>query len=87
MIPPSLGTRQGLIALNPPYGRRLGQKEATPRLMGEILHKLQRDFRGWRVILMLPEKRLLRQFPFGVAAHRTLHGGHPVWLAIGGVPL
>jgi hypothetical protein len=55
--------------------------------MGEILHKLQRDFRGWRVILVLPEKRLLRQFPFGVSAHRTLHGGHPVWLAIGSVPL
>jgi putative N6-adenine-specific DNA methylase len=87
MTSPPLGTRQGLIALNPPYGRRLGRKEATPRLMGEILHKLQRDFRGWQVVLVLPEKRLLRQFPFGVTAHRTLHGGHPVWLAIGRVPL
>ncbi len=84
---PPLGAHQGLIALNPPYGQRLGKKEATPRLVGEILHKLQRDFRGWRVVLVLPEKRLLRQFPFEVAAHRTVHGGHPVWLAIGRVPL
>jgi len=83
---PPLGDRRGLIALNPPYGRRLGQKDAGPRLLGEILHKLQRDFHGWQVILVLPEKRLLRQVPFGVAAHRTMHGGRPVWLAIGSVP-
>jgi len=82
---PPLGARRGLIALNPPYGRRLGKRNATSRLLGEILHKLQLDFRGWQVVLVLPEKRLLRQIPFGVAAHRTMHGGRPVWLAIGRV--
>jgi len=85
--PPQLGARRGLVALNPPYGRRLGTPEATPRLIGEILHKLQQDFRGWQVVAVLPDKRLLRQFPFAVVPRRTVHGGRPVWLAVGKVPL
>jgi putative N6-adenine-specific DNA methylase len=84
---PTTGHRRGLIALNPPYGRRLGQPEATPRLVGEILHKLQRDFRGWRMLMILPEQRLIRQVPFPVDAQAVMHGGRPVWLTIGNVPL
>jgi putative N6-adenine-specific DNA methylase len=85
--PPPLGSHRGVIALNPPYGRRLGQAAATPRLVGEILHKLQRDFRGWQIILVLPEKRLLYQVPFTFKSHHTMHGGRPIWLVIGRVPL
>jgi putative N6-adenine-specific DNA methylase len=83
---PATGPRRGLIALNPPYGRRLGQPEATPRLIGEILHKLQRDFRGWRMLMVLPAQRLVRQVPFPVDALAVMHGGRPVWLTIGNVP-
>ena len=83
---PATGHRRGLVALNPPYGRRLGKPEATPRLFGEILHKLQRDFRGWRMLVVLPEKRLIRQVPFSVQSHSVMHGGRPVWLTIGNVP-
>ena len=83
---PDLGRRRGLVALNPPYGHRLGKPEATPRLIGGILRKLQRDFVGWQVLLVLPEKRLLRQVPFAVVSYRVVHGGRPVWLAIGSVP-
>lgn len=79
----ALGKGGGLVVLNPPYGRRLGRPGATPRLVGEILHKLQLDFRGWRAALVLPEKRLLRQFPFAITTHRIVHGGKPAWLAIG----
>jgi len=83
---PATGHRRGLIALNPPYGRRLGQPEATPRLVGEILHKLQRDFRGWRMLMILPAQGLLRQIPFPVDTQAVMHGGRPVWLTIGNVP-
>jgi putative N6-adenine-specific DNA methylase len=83
---PATGHRRGLIALNPPYGRRLGKPEATPRLIGEILHKLQRDFRGWRMLMVLPEKRLIRQVPFSVRSHRIMHGGRPAWIALGDLP-
>jgi len=82
---PDLGRRRGLIALNPPYGQRLGKPEAMPRLIGEILRKLQRDFIGWQVLLVLPDKRLLRQVPFAVVSYRVVHGGRPVWLAMGSV--
>ena len=57
-----------------------------PRLIGEILHKLQRDFRGWRMLMILPEQRLVRQVPFPVDAQAVMHGGRPVWLTIGNVP-
>ena len=76
----------GLVALNPPYGRRLGKPGTAPRLVGELLRKLQQDFRGWRVVMVLPEEHLLRQFPFAVTSHRVMHGGKPVWLAIGDLP-
>lgn len=81
-----LSPRGGLVAINPPYGRRLGQPGTAPRLVGEILRKLQQDFRGWRVILVLPEERLRRQFPFAIESHKVMHGGKPAWLAIGSVP-
>jgi putative N6-adenine-specific DNA methylase len=83
---PAIGRRKGLVALNPPYGRRLGKPEATPRLIGEILRKLQRDFRGWRMLVVLPEKRLIRQVPFSVQSRRVMHGGRPVWVTTGNVP-
>jgi len=83
---PALSPTPGLITLNPPYGRRLGKPEATGRLIGEILHKLQEDFRGWQALLVLPEKRLLRQFPFKIKSQPVMHGGQPVWLATGKVP-
>jgi len=83
---PAISPRPGLITLNPPYGRRLGKPEATGRLIGEILRKLQGDFRGWQALLVLPDKRLLRQFPFQIKSQPVMHGGRPVWLATGKVP-
>jgi len=86
LSPPAKGKRRGLITLNPPYGRRLGKPEATPRLIGEILGKLLRDFRGWRMLLVLPEQGLIRQVPFAVKSYPVMHGGRPVWITMGGVP-
>ena len=83
---PATGQRWGLVALNPPYGRRRGKPEATPRLIGENLHRLQQNFGGWRMLVVLPEKRLIRQIPFSVQTHSVMHGGRPVWIAIGNVP-
>jgi putative N6-adenine-specific DNA methylase len=81
----ALSRQGGLVVLNPPYGRRLGRPGTSPRLFGEILRKLQQDFRGWRTALLLPEKRLLGQIPFDVTTRRVPHGGKPVWLAIGDI--
>jgi putative N6-adenine-specific DNA methylase len=79
----ALSARGGLVVLNPPHGRRLGQPGTMSRLLGEILHKLQLDFRGWRTALLLPQKRLLGRLPFPSTVHRLIHGGKPAWLAIG----
>jgi len=86
LSPLATGDRRGLVALNPPYGRRLGKPEATSRLIGEILHKLQGDFQGWRILMVLPGKHLIRRFPFTVESYAVMHGGRPVWIAIGNVP-
>ena len=82
----AISNHPGLIALNPPYGRRLGKQEATARLIGEILHKLQGDFRGWQMLMVLPGKRYVRQIPFKTKSLPVTHGGRPVWLTTGKVP-
>lgn len=81
-LPPD-GETNGLVVLNPPYGRRLGSKERLPKLIADIGLKLRKDFRGWRVALIVPDKSLIRQIPFPVNFHPLFHGGLKVSLLTG----
>jgi len=73
----------GLIALNPPYGLRLGTQTAAAKLITGIGQKLKKDFRGWRLALIVPDSLLIKQLPFPVTAHRLFHGGLTVTLLTG----
>lgn len=73
----------GLIVLNPPYGRRLGTKSLVPALIADIGRKLKQDFQGWRIALMVPDARLVRQMPFPLTPHPLFHGGLHVTLLTG----
>lgn len=85
--PPQAQVRPGLVVLNPPYGRRLGSKNNADSLFVEIGKKLKKDFSGWRLALLVPDRRLLKQFPVaGITTHDFFHGGLTVTLLCGRIP-
>ncbi|MDY6951208.1 MAG: hypothetical protein SWE60_06835 [Thermodesulfobacteriota bacterium] len=75
--------QRGLVAINPPYGRRLGKRGHGEELFLEICQKLKRDFRGWKVALIAPEKSLVKEVPFAVKVHNLFHGGLRLTLLTG----
>ncbi len=80
---PAEKRQNGLIVLNPPYGLRLGSKDAAAQGIADIGRKLKKDFRGWRLALIVPEARLMAHIPFPVTPHPLFHGGLTVTLLTG----
>ena len=50
----------GLVAVNPPYGRRIGTKEDLPALYGKLGKVLSENFPGWRASLITADEELAR---------------------------
>lgn len=73
--PKTLTPHKGLVVLNPPYGRRIGDAFSTASLFKEIRKKLQSDFKGWRACIILPDKQLLNVFPSSQVRLCFVHGG------------
>ncbi|MDZ7666082.1 MAG: RNA methyltransferase [Desulfotignum sp.] len=83
LLPDRFTSQKGVIALNPPYGRRLKNPGDTTAFYREITRKLTADFKGWRVGLIFPGKQFghlnflnLKPFPF-------FHGGLNLAAGIG----
>jgi putative N6-adenine-specific DNA methylase len=71
----------GLVLMNPPYGRRVGDARTLRRLYGDIGRTLRAHFSGWRAALLISDLRLLE--PVGatvVADHTLVNGGIRVHL-------
>ncbi|MBC2717154.1 MAG: hypothetical protein HF978_17755 [Desulfobacteraceae bacterium] len=77
------GKHQGLIVLNPPYGRRLEKKDSIDNMFTEICKKLKKDFTGWKAALLVPDKHLLKKIPFKATPHDFFHGGLNITLVTG----
>jgi len=71
----------GLVVSNPPYGERLkGAEEAWTRLGRALLGR----FRGWRVALLVPDRRLLRLARLTLPQVGSFsHGGTRVGVHVG----
>ncbi len=73
----------GLVISNPPYGERLGDREALPMLyrhLGELLH---REFQGWEAAILTGDKALGKAL--GLRSHRqhdAYNGALPVTLVL-----
>ncbi len=51
----------GLVVVNPPYGKRVGESAELPELYRTLGATLRRAFSGWRAALLVPEdERLVR---------------------------
>jgi putative N6-adenine-specific DNA methylase len=83
---PPAGAGPGLVAVNPPYGVRVGDPDRLRNLYAQLGKLLHSRFPAWRVALLSADRALEAQV--GVAleeALRTTNGGIPVRLAVGEV--
>ena len=74
---------KGLVVLNPPYGRRLKATGSVENQYREIGAKLTSDFKGWRVALLVPQKRLSRNLGLPLKPLPLQHGGLNLVLLFG----
>ena len=80
MTPPR---KKGVVVLNPPYGRRLGNDLDLRSFYRKIGKKLAEDFKGWRAGVVLPEKALAGTLPFAPSLSPFFHGGLELHAAMG----
>jgi putative N6-adenine-specific DNA methylase len=66
---------RGLILLNPPYGRRVGNTRTLGLLYREIGFVLRAHFRGWRAGVLVADRRLAEAIRLPVAAAFPLSNG------------
>jgi putative N6-adenine-specific DNA methylase len=72
---------RGLVLVNPPYGRRVGDPRALRRLYGDYGRLLRGRFAGWRAAALIADARLADSFGLPiVATHALVNGGIRVQL-------
>jgi putative N6-adenine-specific DNA methylase len=84
--PRDLTDRPGLLALNPPYGRRMGNVRASRELLCAVIARIRSRYGGWKFTLVIPAGRDLPEIELPFQAHACIHGGLPVNLIVGKVP-
>jgi putative N6-adenine-specific DNA methylase len=77
--------RPGLVALNPPYGRRMGSASESRDLIRALVARIRRRYAGWKVILVVPTGRRLPDLGTPVQAYPFQHGGLKVNVVVGTV--
>ena len=75
--------RTGLICINPPYGRRLGGRNESRKFFQAICKRLKQEYRGWKLVLFAPSRKLARTLAFQMKSYPILHGGLKLALLIG----
>jgi len=73
--PREVTDRPGWVALNPPYGRRIGSTAESRELTDAVVTRLQSHYRGWKFILMAPAGRRRPAIGSRVREHPFIHGG------------
>jgi len=81
--PQDLTEKKGIVAINPPYGRRIGTRRESETLFHEICARLKAKYKGWRVILIAPSAGLAENVPFRPKTILISHGGLKLTLMVG----
>lgn len=77
----------GLVVMNPPYGERIEGSGGPARVYKLIGETLRKNWRGWRVAILVPGSRWLGALGFPVdKGPEFSNGGIKVILALGTVP-
>lgn len=78
----------GWVVINPPYGRRVGEREAVGRLYDRLGATLRREYPGWRYAIVVPEPSLYGALRLPEEERLVFpHGGLKVGVTIGRVPV
>ncbi len=78
---------RGLVAVNPPYGVRVGESKALRDLFARLGQVAAVRLRGWRVALLSADRALEAQVRLRFEERfRTRNGGIPVRLVVAEVP-
>jgi len=86
LSPAELTNRPGVVTLNPPYGRRLGSRRESEARFLSVCERLQKEYKGWKFVLMAPNPRLAGRVPFGSTTRLLPHGGLKIVLMTGRIP-
>jgi putative N6-adenine-specific DNA methylase len=70
-----VGAGPGLVIVNPPYGRRLGQRGEAARLVRVLGHELRRRFAGWTAGILLADPAWARALGMPVRETFALSNG------------
>ena len=74
-LPGELTDQTGMVVINPPYGKRLGSIEKSEQLFVEICDKLKQAYTGWKLVLIAPDRKLIKKMPFKLDVLPFFHGG------------
>jgi putative N6-adenine-specific DNA methylase len=81
------GAVRGLVATNPPYGARVGERKRLRDLYAQLGHVLRRACAGWDLVMLSPHAELERQVGLGFRTlAETSNGGLRVRLVSAPVP-
>ena len=75
--------KKGVVMLNPPYGKRLGEKSDTRSFYREIGKKLSTDFKGWRTGIILPSREAKSYLGLRLELKPIFHGGLDIFAGMG----
>jgi putative N6-adenine-specific DNA methylase len=74
----------GLLAANPPYGMRVGERHEIRNLFAQLGHVARRHCPGWNLAIFSPDAKLTSQVGFPMrTVLRTRNGGIPVQIDVG----
>ena len=73
--PFSKNAKPGLVAVNPPYGKRLGEKNTLSGLYSRLEKTLKKNFKGWRIALFTGNPDLCKQFQLDPEKEYALYNG------------
>ena len=74
-LPGELTDQTGIVVINPPYGKRLGSLEESETFFMDTCDKLKQAYKGWKVVLVAPHRKIVKKMPFKLDAHPFFHGG------------
>ena len=84
--PGELTAEKGLVAVNPPYGHRLGTRRRGRALFRSVCAHLEKAYARWKVVLVAPEPEWIEEIPFPLSGRPFPHGGLRTTLLTGKIP-
>ena len=83
VAPSDFADQAGVVAINPPYGRRLENRATSEQLFTRICARLNQEYKGWKVILISPTQNLANKVTISLESYPLFHGGLKPVLLIG----